>query len=426
MGVVRRIAVGIFLSIVAAGPVLCQDWAFGEPEKMPSAINTAAEESMPMLAPDGKTLYFTRLMYEQNVGGPYAGQDVWVAKWDGTKWGKAENKFEAFRNTRDNHAVVGISADGNTIYFMNASPNQKIKGIYFTKRINGRWTDPELIQIEGISSEGFIGFYVSPDFQVILISMKGEDSKGEEDLYVSVKNGSGQWSRPKNLGSTINTPGFEISPFLSPDKNRIYFSSNGHGGLGDADVFYCERLYDSWELWSAPKNLGDKVNSKGFDAGFSVSGDTVAFVASNRGGGSADIYRLSITQGRSGPTPESIEKLIEEAKSILSDIKSSDNKATVIFDENSHVLTDAATSTLRTVIENASKSTKRVQFEIQGFYSDQKDIAPKEGLVQKRIERIRNFLVTNGVKTESILVNHKEIPGGGPSPRYVMVIATER
>jgi outer membrane protein OmpA-like peptidoglycan-associated protein len=256
--------------------------------------------------------------------------------------------------------------------------------------------------------------------------MKGEDSKGEEDLYVSVKNGSGQWSRPKNLGSTINTPGFEISPFLSPDKNRIYFSSNGHGGLGDADVFYCERLYDSWELWSAPKNLGDKVNSKGFDAGFSVSGDTVAFVASNRGGGSADIYRLSITQGRSGPSPESIEKLIEEAKSILSDIKSSDNKATVIFDENSHVLTDAATSTLRTVIENASKSTKRVQFEIQGFYSDQKDIAPKEGLVQKRIERIRNFLVTNGVKTESILVNHKEIPGGGPSPRYVMVIATER
>ncbi len=53
----------------------------------------------------------------------------------------------------------------------------------------------------------------------------------EEDLYVSLKNGAGEWSEPKNLGATINTEGFEISPYLS-SLDKLYFSSSGHPGQG--------------------------------------------------------------------------------------------------------------------------------------------------------------------------------------------------
>src|SRR5690606_6896780 len=166
----------------AVGQVL----TFSEPEKLPSTINTSAEEGMPLLSPDGKTLYFTRSLYEGNVGGKYAGQDVWVSKWDGQKWGKAVNTIDGFSNNKNNNSIVGISSDGKTIYFLDASAHQRIKGIYFSKNINGKWTPAELIPIEGLSNDGFLGFYVSPDFQVILISMKGEDSRGEEDLYVSL------------------------------------------------------------------------------------------------------------------------------------------------------------------------------------------------------------------------------------------------
>jgi hypothetical protein len=166
------------------------------------------------------------------------------------------------------------------------------------KQTGNEWTRPELIFIPGIDNLDFLGFNVSPDLDVIFLSMKASDSRGNEDLYFSVKDVSGAWSKPKNLGATINTPGFEISPFLSADKKRLYFASNGHKGEGDADIFYSERLYDSWETWSVPVNLGSQVNSKKFDAYFSIYGDSVAYFSSNRDGQYADLFRAKVSQGR--------------------------------------------------------------------------------------------------------------------------------
>lgn len=311
------------LGLLSCTPALSQEWTFGQVEKLPATVNTAAEEAMPLLSPDGRTLYFTRFMDENNVGGKYTGQDVWVSKFDGTRWSKADNRNHLLNKNKNNNAVVGISADGQTLYLLNASSNRKVKGIYFSKNINGNWTDPELIPIEGIEPEGFVGFYVSPDFEVILISMKGTDSRGEEDLYVCVKSGSGVWSRPKNLGSAINTLGFEISPFLTGDKKRLFFSSNGHPGLGDADIFYSDRLYDSWETWTIPKNLGNKINSKKFDAYFSMR-DSLAFFSSNRDNQVSDLYN-AVVKSTTDKTQQEVEKIIAEAKSLLGDLGGTDS-----------------------------------------------------------------------------------------------------
>jgi hypothetical protein len=159
---------------------------------------------------------------------------------------------------------------------------------------NKNWSRPEFVPLPGIDNQDFVGMFVSPDYDVIFLTMRGADSRGEEDIYVSVKDPKGGWSKPKNLGATINTSGFEISPFLSTDKKRLYFASNGQGGLGDADIFYSERLYNSWETWSAPVNLGELVNSKKFDAYFSIYGDSVAYFTSNRDKDLSDIYRVKV------------------------------------------------------------------------------------------------------------------------------------
>jgi hypothetical protein len=191
---------------------------------------------------------------------------------------------------------VGINPEGDVIYLLASSANKKVNGIYFSRKKSGSWTQPEFISIPGLDGYSSIGFFVSSDFTAILISMKGKDSKGEEDLYVSLKSSVG-WSAPKNLGPVINTSGFEISPFLTADKKRLYFASNGHEGSGDADIFYCDRLYDSWETWSSPRNLGTKINSDKFDAYFSIYGDTIAYFSSNRSTKSADIYRAKVYPG---------------------------------------------------------------------------------------------------------------------------------
>jgi Tol biopolymer transport system component len=274
----------------------CQLLEFSPAVKLPAAVNSAAEEGIPLLSPDGKKLFFSRALFDDNEGGVYAGQDIWISEYSSGNWKKASNDFGI--NNKNNNAVVGISADGKTFYFVNASPFQKMDGIYRTRTLDRSRSDkPELIPIPGIDNQDFIGFYVSPDLEVIFLSMKAPDTGGKEDLYYSVKS-NGVWSRPRNLGATINTSGFEISPFLSADKKRLYFSSNGHPGSGDADIFYSERLYDSWETWSAPVNLGTTVNSNKFDAYFSLYGDTLAFFASNREGKYADLYQATARKAR--------------------------------------------------------------------------------------------------------------------------------
>lgn len=270
-----------------------QELVFNSPIPLSSAINTNDEELAPMLSPDGNTLYFIRAFHEANTGGKFAGTDIWMSKKDEQgQWMQASRMDNVWNNKRSN-AVIGVNADNTLVYLLNAYSNKS--GIAFSKFYNGEWSEPELILIPGINRDDFVGFYVNPQFDVIFISMKGKDTLGEEDLYISLKDSAGNWTAPRNLGPTINTAGFEISPFLSEDKKRLYFSSNGHGGYGDADIFYCDRLFDSWETWSVPKNLGKGINSEGFDA-YLVISDSASVFISNRLDDNANIFQAKLNQ----------------------------------------------------------------------------------------------------------------------------------
>lgn len=306
------------------------------------AVNSEYEESMPLLSPDGTTLYFTRFLSPENKGGEYSGTDVWASRYDVTKldWGKPSNtKIE---NTPGNNAVVGVSAKGDLIYLQNTVASRDVFGIYFSKKMGNGWSRQELIPMKGLASEGFLGIYVSPDFDVIFLSMKGSDSRGEEDLYISLKSVTGQWSEPRNLGATINTAGFEISPFLSADKTKLYFASSGHPGQGDADIFVSERQYGSWEVWSQPKNLGSDVNSKKFDAYFSSYGDSTFYLTSNRAGKMSDIYQGRIVVDDGKEKQMKLDSLVNQTKDLLNQLRTSTksmvnletSKNLVVFDDN--------------------------------------------------------------------------------------------
>jgi hypothetical protein len=255
------------------------------------AINSAAEELMPLLSNGGDTLYFTRVAFDWNVGGQSAGSDIWAAPYGGTL-GKAINSLPPWNN-RENNALIGIHTSGNTVYMLDGYGRHE--GVAFSNKLRDSWTKPEVITIPGLSATGFKGYYMAPNYQVLMISMTAPDSYGEEDLYVSIKQPNGKWTKPKNLGATVNTSGYEISPFLTPDTKTLYFSSQGQGGLGGADIFMTQRLYDSWDVWTKPVNLGSPINSEGFDAYFSMY-DSVAFFASTRQGGLSDLYHAAIEQ----------------------------------------------------------------------------------------------------------------------------------
>jgi outer membrane protein OmpA-like peptidoglycan-associated protein len=374
---------------------------------------------MPLLSPDGATLYFTRFMHPSNTGGKYSGTDVWVSTFDAARrgWQKSDNRKVSFNN-RGSQAVVGISAKGDVLYLLNTSSTKKINGIYFSKLLSSGWTAPELVPVEGIDSQGFFSPYVSPDFDVIIFSMKGADSRGQEDLYVSTKNANGLWSKPKNMGPTINTSGFEISPFLSADKKRLYFSSDGHPGKGDADVFYSDRMYDNWETWSAPKNLGEPINTKGFDAYFSLYGDSVAFFASNREGKFSDIYRSSVNKQESvapvqQTAPENAYQTVPKTDSTRAKevyLTSAEIQALlglkldtrIKFTPGSFQVEDTSRELLF-FIANKVASRKDVAMRLIG-YSDR---TGSEGygleLARMRAASIRDFFISNGLEYHTIV-----------------------
>jgi outer membrane protein OmpA-like peptidoglycan-associated protein len=128
--------------------------------------------------------------------------------------------------------------------------------------------------------------------------MEGFHGSGSNniDLYVSFKDKEGEWQTPVNLGKAINTPFIERTPFLHPDMKTLYFSSDGHGGLGRLDVYKTTRLDDSWTNWSKPVNLGKSINTPENDWGYKVSTDGkrayFAFMKEKEQG--QDLYQIDL------------------------------------------------------------------------------------------------------------------------------------
>lgn len=374
-----RLLAAIFLFISVSG--FGQYLDFQEPERLPSAINTEEEEIMPMLSPNGRTLYFNRVLYTENVGGKYSGSDIWISKFDGAYWKKSTNNTLPV-NSKENDAVVGIGADGKVIYIMKASASKRLNGIYFSRQVGDTWTSPELIPISGLDNHGFSSFYVSPDFDVIFVSMEGKDSRGQEDLYVSLKDASGEWSKPRNLGPTINTSGFEMSPFLSADKRYLYFSSNGHQGLGDADIFCSERLYNSWETWSIPRNLGKTVNSPSFDAYFTIYGDSISYFSSNRQSKLSNIYVSRIAASTFALAPG--QRLLEEEA--VAELIGKGVVTSIEFEAGSSALKEPQEELLFYILNKAIKNDKINVLFVSGASE----------LASKRMAALTEYFRTNG------------------------------
>jgi OmpA-OmpF porin, OOP family len=267
-----------------------QNWDFTEATKLSSSINSEAEESLPVFSKDSMILYFVRTYEKLNKAGEND-QDIWFSKRNSSnQYSKAE-KLDGLNNEYHN-AVFGINKSGNTLYLLSSYEGKKDykKGCATSTFSNNKWSAPKKLEIPNLTIEGtFYTFTMNTKEDVIIISYIGPNSLGEEDLYFSKKDGSGNWSEPKSLGTNINSKGFEISPFLSLTGDTLFFSSNGHGGFGDADVFYSVKNGSNWDSWSKPTNLGGKINSPKFDAYFSYS-DKQVFWSSNRDSKYSDIY----------------------------------------------------------------------------------------------------------------------------------------
>jgi hypothetical protein len=172
---------GVFMLASANNDALCQNYTFSQAERLISDVNSDAEESMPIITPDGQKMFFVRTYHDQNVGGKNAGQDIWMAMLDVTgNWASATNDFPELNNERNN-AVIGINHDETALFLTNAyNPvNTTVLGVSSSIRIGNYWSKPNDINIKGLDSKNsFIGFFMNKDENVLLISMDFRNSIG--------------------------------------------------------------------------------------------------------------------------------------------------------------------------------------------------------------------------------------------------------
>jgi outer membrane protein OmpA-like peptidoglycan-associated protein len=131
---------------------------------------------------------------------------------------------------------------------------------------------------------------MTPDGNVLILSMQRSDGKGLNDLYVSFYVRNNVWSAPMHMGTTLNTSFRETSPHISPDKKFLYFSSNRPGGAGGSDIYVSERLNYSWLKWSEPVPVAG-VNSASDDSQPYFDPEAAFLYFSSKRDGSSDIYR---------------------------------------------------------------------------------------------------------------------------------------
>jgi len=200
-----------------------------------------------------------------------------------------------------NEGCVAFSPDGKTMVFARGNTSKKNGGVdvdlYISRFRNGVWSEPVKVNApvntqykdeadpvgKNFSWDSSPNF--SPDGRTLYFASnrKGRDAMGGTDIYSAVMDSRGRFTRVRNLGPEINTPGNEMFPYVSED-GKLYFASDGHPGFGGLDLFVVDRKNGK----NVIENLAQPMNSTGDDFGIYLFRPDRGFFTSNREGGKGD------------------------------------------------------------------------------------------------------------------------------------------
>tara|TARA_Y100000589_G_scaffold295780_1_gene302451 strand:+ start:524 stop:2467 length:1944 start_codon:yes stop_codon:yes gene_type:complete len=272
------------------------------PQNLGPNVNSDLKEYLPVLSVDMNTLIFTRTIPDSRSIDKYQ-EDFYASFKHKENWRKAVN-IGAPLNTVVNEGGHSLTADGSAMFFticpdIGIGYGEGRSGygscdIFVSFLRNGKWSSPKNLGPRVNHKKHDAQPSMSSDGRTLYFSSTRPGGYGENDIYVTYLTENG-WSVPQNLGGVINTPGREEGVFIHPDNNTLYFSSNGHPGLGENDLFMSKKQTDG--SWSKPLNLGFPINTSKNDFDFTVDalGD-YAYLTSDRDGGFGDwdIYKFKL------------------------------------------------------------------------------------------------------------------------------------
>ena len=354
------------------------------PQILPNTINTAiGEEYGPTLTIDDNTLYFVGL----NRGETNMSEDIFVSRRDKRtgEWSSAQI-VPALSTPYRNEAPTSVSGDGKTMLLF-------VEGrMCFSQRGPYGWTEPRplpsYLQLGNWQADA----QISADGSVLLFAAN-YPAEGEEraslNIFVSERDKQGRWGKPYSIGSLINTPGMERSPFLHPDMKTLYFSSDKEGTIGDLDVWVTRRLSDTcWTCWSEPENLGAQINTTGRDCWYKISTDGKTAYYAQKNGRRHDIYSITLPDDK---RPEPITVLAANEAVAINNL---------LFETASDVIMPSSLPELKRIATFIATYGYKVR--LAGHTDNVGQPEANKSLSQARAEAVKRQLVEYGCAAEDI------------------------
>ena len=355
-----------------------------QPQILPNTINTPiGEEYGPTLTIDDNTLYFVGLNRDETN----MSEDIFVSRRDKRtgEWSSAQI-VPALSTPYRNEAPTSVSGDGKTMLLF-------VEGrMCFSQRGPYGWTEPRplpsYLQLGNWQADA----QISADGSVLLFAAN-YPAEGEEraslNIFVSERDKQGRWGKPYSIGSLINTPGMERSPFLHPDMKTLYFSSDKEGTIGDLDVWVTRRLSDTcWTCWSEPENLGAQINTTGRDCWYKISTDGKTAYYAQKNGRRHDIYSITLPEDK---RPEPITVLAANEAVAINNL---------LFETGSDVIMPSSLPELKRIATFIATYGYKVR--LAGHTDNVGQPEANKSLSQARAEAVKRQLVEYGCAAEDI------------------------
>jgi len=261
------------------------------PTSLGDVVNSTDDEYLPTLTIDGEQLFFTRKIGK----GRTANEDFFVTQKVDGQWETPFDLEEPINKESSQEGALSISPDGNRLFYAANDPlNPGGFDIYYSYKKNGKWIVPFNIGLPINTRHWESQPSISADGKQLYFASKRPGGEGGIDIWVSELKDN-QWQRPINLGPEINTPEDEQCPFIHPDGQTLYFSSKGHLGMGDADLFKASKKLDG--TWSAPENLGYPINTSKNENSLIVDANgTTAYYSQYVNGKGFDLFSFELPE----------------------------------------------------------------------------------------------------------------------------------
>lgn len=361
------------------------------PTNLGANVNTAGDEYINQILPDGSRIYLTRRGDEVDKQG-FRDEFVYSSAIINGEYMPAMPMNIDWHNKK-RMGAVSISANQNKMYFVGIDfiDSYGRGDIYTSDFVENQWSKPvnlgNIVNTSTMESQPCI----SADGQELYF-VRYSRTYESTDLYYS-EFYQGKWTNPKPI-TFANSKGNEMSPFIHPDGNTLYFASDGHPGMGGYDIFMCKKLPRG--EWSTPVNLGYPINSDKDEISFVVSADgKKGYISTNREGGMGgfDIYVFDLA---SVDAPDSLDM----KRFVMRNIN---------FEFDSAVLTEASYAEIDS-LANFMNENPDIRIEISGYTDDSGTAEHNQMLSLERAAAVMTALLERNIS-----VTRLDVAGYGAS-----------